>query len=94
MHAQAVRTLFTHEDERVWRYQVVQEEVDRFRITIVPAVGVDQEALTRNITELFRRRFGPQTEVELDFVSEIQQTSGGKVRPFHCRVGKGNGAAS
>ena len=94
MHAQAVRTLFTHEDERVWRYQVVQEEVDRFRVTIVPAVGVDPQTLTADVTELFRRRFGPRTEVELDFVSEIEQTSGGKVRPFHCRVGKGNGAAS
>lgn len=86
MHAQAVRTLFTHESERVWRYQVVQEEVDRFRVTIVPASGVEPRTITEDFTELFRRRFGHNTVVEFDFVAEIEQTGGGKVRPFMSRV--------
>ncbi len=86
LHGQAVRTLFTHEDERVWRYRVVQEELNRFRVTVVPARGVERATLAADLVELFRRRFGEQTVVDLTFVAELEQTGAGKVRPFVSRI--------
>jgi phenylacetate-CoA ligase len=94
LHGQAVRTLFTHQDDRVWGYRVVQEEADRFTVTLVPARGVDRDLLAADVLRLFRGRFGQQTRVDLAFVEKLERTGGGKVRPFISRVRTKNGAPS
>ncbi len=94
VHGQAVRTLFTHQDDRVWRYRVVQEEVDRFTVTLVAARGVDRDVLARDVVRRFRGRFGEETRVDLRFAEELEQTSGGKIRPFISRVRPHKGVAS
>lgn len=94
VHGQAVRTLFTYHDDRVWRYRVVQEELDRFSATIVTARGVDRGVLVEDVVRLFRNRFGENTQVDVAFADKLERTSGGKIRPFVSRVKPYNGAPS
>lgn len=81
IHPQSVRTIFTKE-MTIWQYQVVQEQTDRFRISIVG--GADRASLTSRLVRQFTERFGAGISVDINFVDVIQPSPGGKVRPVIC----------
>lgn len=79
LHAQAVRTLFTDEDE-IYQYQVRQRGPSSFEVEVVAKGGIDREAMRARLTDKFVRRFGVGTAVRVSFVAAVQRTEGGKVR--------------
>jgi phenylacetate-CoA ligase len=80
LHPQAVRTLFTEEEE-IWRYQVIQHDPSRFSVAVVAMEGCDREGLRDRLARRFAERFGEGTSTEVSFVSDLPRTEGGKVRP-------------
>lgn len=80
VHPQAVRTIFTNEQE-VWQYQVVQMENDVFRVSIVVASACDRDQLSTRISKRFSETFGPIPQIEISYVDSLERTRGGKVRP-------------
>jgi phenylacetate-CoA ligase len=58
VHAQAVRTLFTDEDE-IYQYQVRQLAPGRFDVEVVVKHGVDRQALSARLTRSSRAGSGP-----------------------------------
>ena len=79
VHAQAVRTLFTDEDE-IYQYQVRQLAPGRFDVEVVVKHGVDRRALSARLTRKFAGRLGAGTAVRVSFVDGVKRTPGGKVR--------------
>jgi phenylacetate-CoA ligase len=80
VHPQSVRSLFA-EEHMVWRYQTVQQSPAGFSVAVVAAPDCDRRDLGNRLTRKFVDRFGPQTTVEIRFVSDLPRTNGGKVRP-------------
>lgn len=87
LHPQAVRTLFTDE-EQIWQYQVVQETTTRFRVAVIAASGSDRARVHERLAVKFAQRFGRDVSAEIAFVEVIERTAAGKVRPF---IGLGGG---
>ena len=79
VHAQAVRTLFTDEDE-IYQYQVRQLAPGRFDVEVVVKHGGDRRALSARLTRKFAGRLGAGTAVRVSFVDGVKRTPGGKVR--------------
>lgn len=79
VHPQAIRTLFTDE-EQIWQYQVVQRTETHFRVAVVADQEVDQRTMSARIVEKFAARFGDEITVEVVF-EPIERTAGGKIRP-------------
>ena len=80
VHPQVVRLIFTKE-QTIWQYQVVQEEVEKFRVAIVGGREDDREAMCDRLTKRFETSFGPNVRVSFSFVDAIAPTPAGKVRP-------------
>jgi phenylacetate-CoA ligase len=78
LHPQSVRTMFNAE-RTVWQYQVVQEETDHFRVSIVG--GSNRAELCVRLRKRFAERFGANVRVDIAYVDTIQPSPGGKVRP-------------
>jgi phenylacetate-CoA ligase len=79
VHPQAVRSLFTEEEE-IWQYQAVQVAPSHFEAAVVVRDGCEREALRERLAVKFARRLGEGTTVEVAFVDAIPRTPGGKVR--------------
>jgi phenylacetate-CoA ligase len=79
LHAQAVRTLFTDEDQ-IWQYQVAQVTSAHFHVTVVSKDGADREAMCARLAEKFARRIGAGTTLDVSFVDAVARTAGGKTR--------------
>jgi len=80
IHPQAVRTLFTVEDQ-VWQYQVVQHSTTRFSLNIVASRAADRQKLKERVAARFLERFGSEARADISFVDAIDRTAGGKSRP-------------
>jgi phenylacetate-coenzyme A ligase PaaK-like adenylate-forming protein len=80
VHPQAVRTIFTVE-EQVWQYQIVQHSITRFSIKIVASKAAHQQKLKERVAAGFAERFGSEVSTEISFVESIDRTAGGKARP-------------
>jgi phenylacetate-CoA ligase len=89
MPPQSVRLMFTGE-QTIRQYQVVQEEVDSFRVAIV---GDDRPALRERLEKKFASGFGPNVRIKISFVDSIPPGASGKVRPVLSRV-TSNGSAA
>ncbi len=68
------------QEEDVWLFQIVQEDVDRFRVAVVAAQGSDPELLRTRIVAGVREQVGDGATVEVSFVDELPRTEGGKTR--------------
>jgi hypothetical protein len=68
-------------EEGIWQYQVIQESAQRIRVTLVASQGVEHASMASRIMERFRETVGPEVKVEVEFVSDVQRTARGKVRP-------------
>lgn len=90
VHPQSIRTIFT-EESAVWQYQVVQEQTDRFRVSVVGSG--ERDDLSARLRERFAERFGANVRAEIAFVDSIEPTPGGKIRPVISLLTSGNGAA-
>lgn len=84
VHPQAVRTLFTAEEE-VLRYQVTQVSATEFDAAVVVAPGCDREALRARLASRFTDRLGEATKTDISFVRSLPRTEGGKVRTVIAR---------
>jgi phenylacetate-CoA ligase len=94
IHPQAVRTLFTPE-EQVWRYQVRQRDPAAFDVAAVVDDGCDRDALRARLATRFIERFGEGTTIDVAFVDSMPRTPGGKVRRVvSAPVSARGGAAS
>jgi phenylacetate-CoA ligase len=80
IHPQAVRTIFTVEDE-VWQFQIVQYSSTRFSIKIVSSKAADRQKLTERIAAGFAERFGSEVSIDISFVDSIDRTASGKFKP-------------
>jgi phenylacetate-CoA ligase len=78
IHPQAVRTLFTDE-EQVLRYQVQQRSPSRYAVAVVPAEGSDLDRLRARLVRKFADRLGAGTTIEVTFLDSLPRTEGGKV---------------
>lgn len=79
IHPQAVRTLFTDEDD-IYQYQVRQVEPGNFEVDVVVKHGIDREQMRDRLAHKFVCRLGSRTVVRVSFVDAVQRTQGGKVR--------------
>jgi phenylacetate-CoA ligase len=70
--------------EVVNEYQIVQEAVDRFRITVVPGACFDATA-GEKIGFILRSRY-PSAQVSVIVVDRIQREPSGKLRAFLSQV--------
>lgn len=77
IHWQAITERMTVEED-IWRYQVIQEALDRLRILIVPSATCERVPLVARVQERFRQLLGAETEVCVEFVEDIARTPGGK----------------
>ena len=80
IHPQAVRTIFTVEDQ-VWQYQIVQHSSTRFSIKIVASRAADRQTLKGRVAATFAERFGSEVSTDISFVDTIDRTASGKSRP-------------
>jgi phenylacetate-coenzyme A ligase PaaK-like adenylate-forming protein len=80
IHPQAVRTIFTVEDE-VWQYQIVQYSDTRFSIKIVTSKAADRQKLTERVAVGFAERFGSEVSIDISFVDSIDRRASGKFKP-------------
>ena len=80
IHPQAVRTIFTVEDQ-VWQYQIVQHSSTRFSIKIVASKAANREKLKERVAAKFAERFGSEVSTDISFVDSIDRTASGKTRP-------------
>jgi phenylacetate-CoA ligase len=85
VHPQAIRTIFTNEEE-IWQYQVVHVSDTHFRILIMAGERCDRQQAQVRIAEGFGRVFGQQVTPDISFVDEIERTARGKVRPIISSV--------
>jgi phenylacetate-coenzyme A ligase PaaK-like adenylate-forming protein len=79
-HPQAVRTIFTEEQE-VQQYQVVQQTHTSFIIKIVTKKEGKHPALKNRITRKFVKSFGDDITVDISIVNALERTPMGKIRP-------------
>ena len=98
VHPQVVLEPLEEEDE-IWQFQIVQEELDRFRVAVVAARGCDRERLRKRVVPQLRENLGGEASVDLSFVDVIPRSEGGKVRVVVSlvppeRVGAGAGAGT
>ena len=86
LHSQAIRTVFTPEEE-IWQYQVVQEGPTFVRVSLVVADECERESTRRRIGAKLADVLGTGMRIEIGFAREVERTSGGKVRPVisHCQ---------
>ncbi len=89
IHSQELRLILVGDDS-VWQLVVVQDDIDRFRASIVASEDTDRAALTERIRRRVRERLGPDVTVDVSFVSEIEPPPGGKLRPFESRIPTGS----
>jgi phenylacetate-CoA ligase len=80
VHPLAIRVAI-RSDEDVLRYQVVQEEPELFRVTLVVRPGTDADRVRERVTTRFRELLGPQTAVTVGFADSLPRTPAGKVLP-------------
>jgi phenylacetate-coenzyme A ligase PaaK-like adenylate-forming protein len=80
VHPLAIRVA-VRSDEDVLRYQVVQEEPELFRVTLVVRPGTDADRVRERVTTRFRELLGPQTAVTVGFADSLPRTPAGKVLP-------------
>jgi len=85
IHPQAVRTLFTVEDQ-VWQFQIVQHSTTGFRIKMVASRAADRQKLKERIAVKFFERFGSEASADISFVDSIDRTASGKSRPVISMV--------
>jgi phenylacetate-CoA ligase len=78
MHPQAV-VFILREVHPIQEFQIVQEEVDRLSIRIVPDAGFT-ETTRRAILERVERVMGPSVRVEVDLTEAIARAPSGKYR--------------
>ncbi len=69
-------------DFPVWRWQVVQEQPDRFRLRFVVTDAADRAAMRRVVPDRFRDNVGFAAHVDVEFVDELTRTEAGKVLPL------------
>jgi phenylacetate-CoA ligase len=67
--------------EGVWQYQVTQESTNHLRVAIVPAEGVDREAMRQRLLTRFADSFGGEVEADVVYVDDVERTARGKIRP-------------
>jgi phenylacetate-CoA ligase len=79
IHPQSVRIIFTNEQD-VWQYQVVQRHPSAFLVRLVARHECDRDSLNQRIRSRFGVTFGPQTEVDIQYVDTIPRTPAGKVK--------------
>jgi phenylacetate-CoA ligase len=65
--------------ENVEKFQVIQDEIDRVRIVIVPE-GEFTDANRRAVIERVRAACGPEMKVDFEITSDIETTKSGKHR--------------
>jgi phenylacetate-CoA ligase len=80
IHPVAIRIALRHDDD-VLRYQVVQDQADRFRVTLVTRPGADRDQVSRGVGDALARLLGPDTQVQIGFADSLPRTPRGKVRP-------------
>ena len=67
------------------QFLVVQKELDRFEVQVVPGVGLDQGSLDL-FERLMRERLGAQIQVTFEVVAEIPREPAGKIRCFRSEL--------
>jgi phenylacetate-CoA ligase len=87
IHPQAVRTIFTVEDE-VWQFQIVQCSSTRFIVKIVSTKAADRQKLMERIAAGFAERFGSEVIIDISFVDSIDRTESGKFKPVISMIPK------
>ncbi|MCZ7384318.1 MAG: hypothetical protein O8C63_06155 [Candidatus Methanoperedens sp.] len=73
------------------RYQIVQEQIDRIRVRLVPMPGETPaaDALT-GVRQILAERLGRDIYVEIEVVDEIPAGPSGKFRPYYSLVSQQN----
>lgn len=66
----------------VGRWQIVQPDIDRLVVRVLPTPGQDRTALARSIGELVREVVRPDLEAEVEFPDALDATKSGKVLSF------------
>ena len=87
IHPQAVRTIFTLEDQ-VWQYQIVQHSSTEFSIKIAASRGADRQKLKERVATKFADRFGSEVSTDISFVDSIDRAASGKFRPVISMIQK------
>ena len=80
MHPQSVRMLLRME-RSIRRYQVVQEQPDRFLLSLVTPPDADRPGMASRLERKFADQFGAGTTTRVEFVDDLPRTPAGKVRP-------------
>jgi phenylacetate-CoA ligase len=69
----------------IWQYQIVQEELRRFTVFLVPAPSCDHEGVAQCIRPRLVDLCGGDVTADVRFVESIPATAAGKVRPIICK---------
>jgi phenylacetate-CoA ligase len=77
-----------HWIQGIKQYQVIQEEIDAFRINIVRSAAYKHESLVPMIATI-RERFGEDTRIRVAFLASIPFTTGGKYKLVVSKVKAG-----
>lgn len=70
----------------VQRYQLVQEELTRFRLRLAPALA--DETVAARARAMVREVAGAEADVEVDWVDDLDPPPSVKFRAVECRVGQ------
>jgi phenylacetate-CoA ligase len=81
MHSQALK-LVLRARRGIWRYQIVQETLDRFLLRLVPSPEFDREVTKSQVLEQFRHQLGNEIAVRVEFVTDLPRGPSGKVQPI------------
>jgi FKBP-type peptidyl-prolyl cis-trans isomerase 2 len=65
--------------------QIIQEDLHRFTVKVVPTAGFGQEDV-QEIQQRMLQRLGLGVEVSVETVSEIERTTSGKFQAVISRV--------
>jgi phenylacetate-coenzyme A ligase PaaK-like adenylate-forming protein len=74
---QAIRLLFNWEPT-IWRYQVIQDSLDRFRVLLVTAPGSDRAEIQKLTRQKFSDALGSGVSAQIEFVEELPRGARGK----------------
>ena len=70
----------------LWRYRIIQEDLDHIRVIARPEPGVDREKLTRALIENFEQCVARGPRYEIEYVDDLPPDPSGKIRMVISKV--------
>lgn len=70
----------------LWRFRIIQEDLDRIRVLALPRPEVDRAKLARDLTAAFEQWVARGPRYEIEFVDDLPPDPSGKIRMVMSKV--------